>query len=211
MVRAPSRYGRRPDGSVDVALGVRRARAAFLLTAALPGGMYVYQGQELGLPQVSDPADLPDDALRDPTWERSGHTERGRDGCRVPLPWSADGPSFGFGPDGGAAPWLPQPAWFARWAVDVEADDAGSTLALARAALARRRALDALGEGPLTWVSAPGEAVLSFRRGPGFACLVNLADTAVPLPAHEEVLLVSGPLDDEGALPPDTAVWLSLR
>ncbi len=214
VVRAPSRYGRRPDGSVDVALGVRRARAALLLMAALPGGMYVYQGQELGLPQVDD---LPDDALRDPTWERSGHTERGRDGCRVPLPWTARGSSFGFGPDsgehadrGGSPPWLPQPEWFAEYAVDVEADDAGSTLTLLRGALTRRRALDALGEGPLTWESAPGDPALVFRRGPGFACVVNLSGTAVGLPAHEEVLLVSDPLDD-GALPPDAAVWLALR
>jgi alpha-glucosidase len=207
VVRAPSRYGRRPDGSVDVALGVRRARAAFLLTAALPGGMYVYQGQELGLPQVDD---IPDDDLRDPTWERSGHTERGRDGCRVPLPWTASGSSFGFGPDGKAAPWLPQPDWFGRWAAEEEADDDGSTLRLARGALARRRTLPALGEGTLTWLSAPGEAVLAFRRDPGFVCVVNLADAAVPLPPHHEVLIASGPLDD-GLLPPDTAVWLAVR
>jgi alpha-glucosidase len=206
VVRAPSRYGRRPDGTVDLALGVRRARAAFLLTAALPGGMYIYQGQELGLPQVDD---LPDDALRDPTWERSGYTERGRDGCRVPLPWTAAGSSFGFGPDGGAAPWLPQPDWFAEYAADVEDADPGSTLALVRGALARRVALAALGEGPLAWVSAPGDEVLELRRGDGFACVVNLSGTLVALPEHEEVLLVSGPLDEDGALPPDTAAWLS--
>jgi alpha-glucosidase len=205
VVRSPSRYGRRPDGTVDVALGVRRARTALLLMAALPGGMYVYQGEELGLPQVDD---IPDDALRDPTWERSGHTVRGRDGCRVPLPWTRDGSSFGFGPDGGAAPWLPQPAWFARWAAEVEADDAGSTLELVRAALARRRELPALGEGTLEWISAPGDDVLVFRREPGFRCLVNLSSVAVALPAHDEVLLGSGPLDD-GRLPPDTAVWLA--
>ncbi|WP_312030250.1 glycoside hydrolase family 13 protein [Actinomycetospora sp. TBRC 11914] len=206
VVRAPSRYGRRRDGAVDVALGERRARAAFVLMAALPGGVYVYQGQELGLPQVDD---IPDEALRDPTWERSGHTERGRDGSRVPLPWTAGGSSFGFGPDGGDAPWLPQPDWFGRYAVDVESDDAGSTLALVRAALARRAALDALGEGPLTWESEPGDPVLSFRRGPGFACVVNLAAAPVPLPEHAEVLLTSAPLDD-GLLPADCAVWLSV-
>ncbi len=207
VVRAPSRYGRRPDGSVDVVLGGRRARAAFLLSAALPGGMYLYQGQELGLPQVDD---IPDDALRDPTWERSGHTERGRDGSRVPLPWTAGGSSFGFGPDSGAAPWLPQPDWFAGYAVDVEAADGGSTLALVRDALARRAALDALGEGPLRWVSVPGDEVLSFRRGQDFACVVNLGATPVPLPSHVEVLLASAPLDD-GALSPDSTVWLFVR
>jgi alpha-glucosidase len=206
VVRAPSRYGRRPDGTVDVGLGVRRGRAAFLLTAALPGGMYVYQGQELGLPQVSDPADLPDDALRDPTWERSGHTERGRDGCRVPLPWSGDGSSFGFGPDAGGAPWLPQPAWFAEYAVDVQDGDPGSVLELARAALAIRRRNPALGEGDLTWRSAPGEEVLVFDRPQGFRCVVNLSASAVPVDGV--VLLASGPLDADGALPPDTTAWL---
>jgi alpha-glucosidase len=207
VVRAPSRYGRRTDGTVDVALGVRRARAAFLLTAALPGGVYVYQGQELGLPQVSDPADLPDDALRDPTWERSGHTERGRDGCRVPLPWRSGGSSFGFGPDGGGAPWLPQPAWFADYAVDAQDGDPGSFLELARAALAIRRGNPALGEGDLTWHSAPGEEVLVFGRSPGFSCVVNLSATAVPVDGV--VLLASGPLDADGALPPDTTAWLA--
>jgi alpha-glucosidase len=172
--------------------------------------MYVYQGQELGLPQVSDPADLPDDALRDPTWERSGHTERGRDGCRVPIPWRAEPAGhFGFGPDGGAAPWLPQPDWFARWAADVESGDPGSTLELVRGALERRRDLPALGEGTLTWLSAPGDAVLGFRRDPGFVCLVNLSDDAVALPPHQRVLLTSGPLDG-GLLPADTAVWLAV-
>jgi alpha-glucosidase len=129
----------------------------------------------------------------------------------VPLPWTADGPSFGFGPDGGAAPWLPQPAWFGDYAADVESADAGSTLELVRAALAGRAALDALGEGDLSWVSAPGDEVLAFHRGPGFACVVNLSREAVPLPAHDEVLLASSPLDDDGALPPDSAVWLAVR
>ena len=226
VVRAPSRYGRPPTtrhgnatfdeaDPVDVELGVRRARAAFLLYSALPGGLYVYQGQELGLPQVDD---IPDDALQDPTWERSGHTDRGRDGCRVPIPWTAGGTNFGFSPDGASAPWLPQPAWFADHAADVEQGDPGSVLELVRAALAIRHREDALGDGDLTWESAPGDEVLAFRRepsdrvelrsaaSPGFRCVVNLSTEPVPL--QGQVLLASGPLHDDGRLPPDTAVWL---
>ncbi len=95
------------DLPADLDLGRRRARAAVLLTLGLPGGAYVYQGEELGLPEVED---LPEDVLQDPTWERAGHTDRGRDGCRVPLPWSGTRPPYGFSPEGStAAPWLPQP------------------------------------------------------------------------------------------------------
>jgi alpha-glucosidase len=128
----------------------------------------------------------------------------------VPIPWTAASAGhFGFGPVGGAAPWLPQPDRFALWAVDVESGEAGSTLALVRAVLERRRALPALGEGTLTWLSAPGDAVLAFRRDPGFVCVVNLSDDAVALPSHERVLLTSGTLE-AGLLPPDTAVWLAV-
>jgi alpha-glucosidase len=127
-VREASRYAREPGPAhavqrllklgdlltlpADHALGLRRARAAALLMLALPGGAYVYQGEELGLPEVED---LPDDALQDPTWELSGRAERGRDGCRVPIPWSGSAPPFGFSPpDAGAPPWLPQPPSWAR-------------------------------------------------------------------------------------------------
>ena len=219
VVRHPSRYGRRDDGTVDLVLGRRRARAALLLEAALPGGFYVYQGEELGLEEVED---LPDEARQDPTWERSGHTERGRDGARVPLPWAGDAPPFGFVPDGsGATPWLPQPTTWAERTVERESGDPDSMLALYRAVLARRREHPALGDGPaapgggesapvgLTWRSAPDDEVLVFGREPGFVCAVNLSTSTVPLPAHERVLLASGPHDD-GVLPPDTAVWLEV-
>ncbi|WP_433800796.1 glycoside hydrolase family 13 protein [Actinomycetospora sp. CA-084318] len=216
VVRAPSRYGRPTverhgnatfdeSDPVDVELGVRRARAAFLLYSALPGGMYVYQGQELGLPQVDD---IPEAALQDPTWERSRHTDRGRDGCRVPIPWTPTGSSFGFGPDGGSSPWLPQPAWFADYAATAEEGVEGSFLELVRTALATRRRHPALGEGDLDWVSAPGDAVLVFRRSPAFLAVVNLSTEPVDLPDHDGVLLASGLLDGR-RLPPDTAVWLA--
>jgi len=186
----------------DLELGLRRARAAALLTLALPGGACLYQGEELGLPEVED---LPEDALQDPTWTRSGHTVRGRDGCRVPLPWSGEQPPFGFTADG-VAPWLPQPARWRSLTVAAQQRDPASTLVLYRTALALRRAATALHDAPLTWVES-GPGVLAFDRGGSFRCLVNLSARPVPLAGLGPVLLASGPLTD--AVPPDTAVWLA--
>ncbi|NUT46344.1 MAG: glycoside hydrolase family 13 protein [Saccharothrix sp.] len=184
---------------------VARARAAGLLMLALPGSAYVYQGEELGLPEVLD---LPEDVLQDPVWERSGHTDRGRDGCRVPIPWTADGPSFGFG-DGGA--WLPQPADWGKLSVASQQGDPNSVLELYRGALRVRREHPDLGAGTeVAWLDAP-EGVLSFRRG-AFTCVVNLGPDVVRLPAPGEVLIASGGFATEDAdvlVPPDTTVWLS--
>ncbi|MGW1779462.1 glycoside hydrolase family 13 protein [Streptomyces sp. NPDC002143] len=194
---------------VDEQAGLRRARAATLLMLALPGSSYVYQGEELGLPEV---ADLPVDALRDPLWEQTGHAEKGRDGCRVPLPWTTTGPSYGFGA-GGA--WLPQPPSFARYAAEAQTGVEGSTLELYRTALRLRRKL--LSGEELTWRGTPNTPdVLFFARSDGWRCMTNLSDAPVPLPPGE-VLLTSTPLDDhgpgggilEGTLPPDTTAWLS--
>jgi len=198
-----------PVETLDLELGTRRARAAALLMFALPGGAYVYQGDELGLWEVED---LPDRSLQDPTWERSGHTDRGRDGCRVPLPWSGTASPFGFGP-AATEPWLPQPAGFADVTVAAQEDDPSSMLSLYRSALALRRTHPALGDGTLTWLpSAPG--VLAFARDPGFTCVVNLSAYPVTLPAGADVLLTGGPLaggplTGGSELPPDTAVWLA--
>ncbi|WP_233576208.1 glycoside hydrolase family 13 protein [Saccharopolyspora rhizosphaerae] len=191
-------------GEPDLELGTRRARAAALLMLALPGGAYVYQGEELGLPEVED---LPEETLQDPIWERSGHAERGRDGCRVPLPWSGSTPPFGFGPQHSTASWLPQPAEWRDRTVEVQEGDPGSTLELYRAALRLRRELDALGEGGMRWLDTPPD-VLAFHREPGFCCVVNMSGTPQPLPAHERVLLASAPLDGDLLLP-DAAVWLA--
>ena len=187
----------------DVVLGRKRARAALLLELALPGGVYLYQGEELGLEEVED---LPEELLQDPTWERSGHTERGRDGCRVPLPWTTAGPSLGFGPAQG---WLPQPAGWAALSAQAQEADRGSMLWFYRDALHLRRRRPELGAGDaasVTWLEL-GDDVQAFRRGTGFVCVVNTGSVAVALPAGE-VLLASGPLAD-GALPPDTAAWLA--
>ncbi|SFI98693.1 alpha-glucosidase [Amycolatopsis sacchari] len=195
VVRHVTRYGKG-----DPELGRRRARAALLLMHALPGSVYHYQGEELGLEEVED---LPEEVLQDPTWERSGHTKRGRDGCRVPLPWEGTEPPFGFGTGGS---WLPQPAHWRDLTVAAQLDDEGSMLSLYRRALHLRREHPALGDGELSWLDSP-EDVLLFRREPGLVCAVNLGDTPVPLPPHEKVLLSSEPLPD-GKLPSDAAVWL---
>ncbi|MGY1807396.1 glycoside hydrolase family 13 protein [Blastococcus sp. SYSU D00669] len=185
----------------DLALGLRRARAAALLVLALPGIAYLYQGEELGLPEVED---LPVEALQDPTWERSGRTVRGRDGCRVPLPWHGDSPPFGFSADG-VEPWLPQPPTWADLTVSAQRADPASTLNLYRAALAaRRRHLTP--DGPdLRWLEH-GDGVLAFARGPSFRCVVNFSGPAVPLEPGARVLLSSAPVGDR--VPADTAAWL---
>jgi alpha-glucosidase len=215
-VREVSRYARRQDVQplrtlsdvltlpADFSLGVRRARAAALLMLALPGGAYVYQGEELGLPEVEC---LPDEALRDPRWEQSGRTDRGRDGCRVPIPWSGVREPFGFSPPGvSSSPWLPQPDSWCTLTVESQMTARGSMLELYRSALAIRRAHAALGDGSLEWLDGP-TGVLAFARDPGFVCFANLAAEPVALP-DGALLLASGPLTDDRRLPPDTAVWI---
>jgi alpha-glucosidase len=185
----------------DDELGLRRARAATLLMLALPGSAYLYQGEELGLPEV---ADLAADVLQDPIWERTGHVEKGRDGCRVPLPWTREGSSFGFGDDGA---WLPQPASFGELSAQAQDGVEDSTLEVYRAALRLRRELQ--GDESLLWIGAGAPAashLLHLRRSTGWECFTNLSDTDVPLP-EGQVLLASGPLG-KGTVPPDTTVWL---
>ena len=209
LVRHVSRLGLpagpRPNGiraedvQPDHELGLRRARAATLLMLSLPGSAYVYQGEELGLP---DHTSLDDDLRQDPTWWRSQYTEAGRDGCRVPLPWEADEPGLGFGP--GGATWLPQPAAYAELARDRQHEVEGSTLEMYRTALAFRRAF-ALAIGSIGWVeSAPG--VLQFTNGE-LTVAANTGAVAVPMP-EGELLMSSVPLADHGTLPADTTVWL---
>jgi alpha-glucosidase len=185
------------DPQPDQALGLRRARAATLLMLALPGSAYVYQGEELGLPEHTT---LPDDARQDPTWRRSGHTVRGRDGCRVPIPWEADAPSYGFGPT--ERSWLPQPPHWAQYALDQQRGVPGSTYELYRDALRLRRTFR-LGQGMIDWL--PGD-VLAFVNGE-LTVITNFGPAPAPLPSGE-VLLASGDLAADGTLPPDTTAWL---
>ena len=198
---------------VDLELGTRRARAAALLTFALPGGVYVYQGDELGLEEIED---IPDELRQDPAWLRSGFTDPGRDGCRVPVPWSGAQPPFGFSGTADAAdapdaepvrPWLDvQPAHWAELSVAAESGAHGSHLELYREGLRLRRAEPGLGDGPMRWLPSSDD-VLDFARDGDFRCVVNLGPTPVALPEGASVLLASGPLDG-ALLPTDTAVWL---
>lgn len=186
------------DAAEDVELGRVRARAATALMLALPGSAYLYQGEELGLREV---ADIPHDRLQDPVWLRSEHSRKGRDGCRVPLPWTTDAPAFGFST---AEAHLPQPEWFGHYAASMQLDDPESSLSLYREALRLRRSLSA-GE-TLTWGEAP-DGVLRFDRTDGWSVVANFAGDAFPLPAGE-VLLATQPLID-GAVPANTTVWFA--
>ena len=188
----------------DLDLGRRRARAAALLSAALPGSLYIYQGDELGLDEVDD---LPPDRLQDPMYFRSGGSDPGRDGCRVPLPWSGGQPPFGFSPaDANGEPWLPQPASWADLTVETQDAQAGSMLNLYRAALRIRRSEPGLGGGVMTWLPSDPD-VLAFRRGDQFANVTNLSGVDVELPPHAEILLASADVVG-GFLPPDATAWL---
>jgi len=192
------------DEPVDEAVGRRRARAVALLLLAMPGAAYLYQGQELGLPNVDD---LPETVLADPIWERSGHTNRGRDGCRVPLPWSGAEPPFGFA--SAASTWLPMPASWASHTVEAQAADPESMLSLYRAALRLRREHPALGRGEVRWVESVSEDVLELDLvvpGETIRVIVNFGATPAEVSAGE-VLLTSLPLEN-GRLPAEASAWI---
>ncbi|MGF1425879.1 glycoside hydrolase family 13 protein [Kitasatospora sp. LaBMicrA B282] len=186
----------------DRELGLRRARAATLLMLALPGSAYVYQGEELGLPEVTD---LPDEVRQDPSFFRASGQDGFRDGCRVPIPWSGTAAPYGFGPHEGGPSWLPQPAEWAGLSVAAQSGDPASTLELYRSALRIRRELSALGAGDeLEWLPAPA-GVLAFRRG-SLVCLVNTTGEPVAHPTEGRLLLGSGPVEP-GLLAPDSTSW----
>ena len=191
--------GPKSAGLPDTELGLRRARAASALMLSLPGSAYVYQGEELGLPEAID---LPDEARQDPTWFRTNGERYGRDGCRVPIPWEADSPAFGFNTTG--ASWLPQPAGWSVYARDAQVGVAGSTLELYTRILAARQEYD-LGMGSVEWLDGFGEAVVAFRNGP-VTVVSNTGRVPVELPLGS--VLVASENVDGGILPPDTTVWL---
>ena len=176
--------------------GLRRARAAALLMLALPGSVYLYQGEELGLPEVTD---LPEDVLDDPIWERSGRTLKGRDGCRVPIPWTRSGPSFGFGD---VEPWLPQPERFAELSVEAQAGQPGSTLELYRAAL-RIRSERLVGTDDFEWLDL-GPDVIAFRRGD----LVSITNFGGSIPMPDATMLLRSVHDAPDTVGTDETVWL---
>lgn len=219
--RAVTRYGQQqmlsaPDpsdmiaaarriGDVDIPLGVRRAKAAAGLLLALPGTAYLYQGEELGLPEVLD---LPATARQDPIWYRSGGRELGRDGCRVPLPWQSDAASAGFSTVPNARrPWLPQPDWYSDFARDRQDGDEESTLSVYRRLLANRASLFQVGN-QLEWLTA-ADGTLAFQRGRA-VCVLNMSRDTIRIPASWEVgdlIVATAPGSSTTALPPDTTAW----
>ena len=183
----------------DPSLGLARARAASVMMLALPGVAYMYQGEELGLPEA---VDIPDDKRQDPTFFRTAGESYGRDGCRVPLPWEAEETNFGFGPAG--EPWLPQPEVYRAYSRDLEEADPDSTLSLYKAALAGRKELR-LGEGDLEWIEGTPENILGFRNS-DVTVFINYSEDDFALPAGK-IILDSADSND-GILKPDSAVWL---
>ncbi|SIT67527.1 alpha-glucosidase [Microbacterium sp. RU33B] len=186
------------DPELDREGGLRRARAATMFLLGLPGSAYLYQGEELGLHEV---AEIPAVERQDPSFFRTGGDDMGRDGCRVPLPWTTDGESLGFG---SAHAHLPQPAWFAASAVEVQESDPQSTLSLYRAALALRERLQT--SESLEWVETGRDDVLHFRREGGWSVVTNFGTEPFALPAGD-VVLSSSPTDD-GSVGAATTVWV---
>ncbi|MGK9147551.1 glycoside hydrolase family 13 protein [Plantibacter flavus] len=202
----PQGHGIGPNsvGKPDRALGLQRARAATALMLSLPGGAYLYQGEELGLPEVIE---LPDDARQDPTWFRTNHERYGRDGCRVPIPWEAGHPAYGFNSTGAA--WLPQPDDWNDYSRDAQAGIPGSTLELYRTLLRLRRE-HGLGLGSVLWVEGAPEDILALTNG-AVTVVANTGASAVAVPSalsSSAVLVASGPFDGT-TIPADTTVWFT--
>ena len=194
VVREVTRYG-------NGAHGTARARAMILVELALPGITFVYNGAELGLPSDFS---IPHDRLTDPTWERTGHAETGRDHCRVPIPWDGDRPPYGFSDT--AHTWLPMPAGWETLTVAAQETDPDSTLALYREAIRIRHSWPSTRSPGIVW-GEQLDGCLSFWREDGpVLCMINTSRRPVSLP-DGDVVLASGPLDGR-TLPPDTAVWL---
>ena len=186
--------------------GARKARALAMLIHALPGGIYIYQGEELGLPS----ADLPDNARQDPAFIRSGGTDKGRDECRVPIPWDSKLPNYGYGT---GTPWLPQPTDWAQYSMDVEAADPDSSWSLYKKSLTLRHSHPALGgEGVPTWIEAPA-GIMHFTREPGLEVVVNTTDNQITVAVSGSSILLESAAGSslqggQLAIAANTTTWL---
>jgi alpha-glucosidase len=186
------------EKQINVELGFDRARAATMLVLALPGSTYLYQGEELGM---QEPLNIPSEQMQDPQWFRS-EGSISRDGCRVPMPWTSTGPSFGFGPGGSH---LPQPTWFKDVNVEVQDKDGKSTLNLYRDALRIRRDLQCAEQ--FKWVKHPlAPEVLHFKRPNGWQCVTNFGTKPFKLPKGQVLLTTKDIVD--GKLPANATAWI---
>jgi alpha-glucosidase len=208
--RGETTFDRHGDVSkLNIARGSLRARSATLMALALPGGTYLYQGEELTLPEVRD---IPENRLTDPRWKMSGYKDRGRDGCRVPIPWkSSPKGAFGFSNNDALTPeeaWLPASAWWGQFSAESQENDSNSTLNIYRKALAIRKQEPGLGDGAMQWISSRKD-VVAFSRPGNFACYINFG-ADFNLPENYEILISSGPMKAH-VLPTDTAVWVRTK
>jgi alpha-glucosidase len=213
--RAPTRYGgrvvhREVATSQHLALGRVRSLAALYTILALPGITYIYNGQELGLEEVID---LDDRQRQDPHFHRTKGEHLGRDGCRVPMPWTRAGRSLGFGADSGAPAWLTQPLEWSRLSVEAQEADDGSMLNRLRTAVSVRRKFAALLHGALAWkTELCVNGVIAFARVmPGeqsVLCVANMGDRPTPS-VNGRMLCASGNVSD-GKVPPDTTAWFAI-
>ena len=202
-VRTASRYtDAAVTGLVDDELGRARSRALHMVLFALPGAACLYQGEELGLSQVTD---IPDELLQDPIFLRTGDRRLSRDGCRVPMPWTRDGATLGF--NDGRRSWLPQPPEWGVLSVEQQELNSTSFLRFMREVIALRQSLVAT--LPLAGRCEESNGILVIERGATFRCLLNAGTTSAPLPAGWRRLLSSQALDEEGLLSPNGAVWLA--
>jgi len=203
---------------VDAAIGRRRALALISLAMALPGSIYLYQGEELGLPEVLD---LPDDRREDPVFLTTDGAEIGRDGCRVPLPWRSEpDASFGFSDtpaDGGAPaePWLPQPTGWGAFARSAQVGVEGSDLDVYQTMITARRE-HAVGQPLATDVEHLGPGLVAVRRG-GLVVIANVSGEPVALDMGHPTLAGAGPVASSaptemhtpGVIPPDSTIWFA--
>ena len=198
VVRQVTRFG---GGN----LGLSRARAALLLVLGLPGQVFMFQGEELGLEEV----DVPGEERQDPVFLHSAGRQAGRDGCRVPLPWRRGQPNAGFS---SAPPWLPMPDGWDRYAVDAELGSSGSMLQHHRRALALRRRLARQLPVLLEWCPAPPD-VVAYRRG-RLVVACNFGRRPAALQVGGRLLIASSPLVRHRrgrlTLPPSSAAWLDV-
>ena len=184
---------------LDLARGINASLAAQMFALALPGCTYIYQGEELGLPEALE---IPEDQIQDPQYLRNNKIDKGRDGCRVPLPWSINGPSFGFGSAGAH---LPQPENFSQYSVEAESGVEGSPLEIFRKALTLRRELITTEE--IHWHETGNSELLHFSRPNGWHCLTNFGHTSLALPHDLKVIHSSGLLKGS-EIPGATTIWL---